>query len=204
MGKKMSTLKIVLIVCVIIITLLSVGALTIYQVNEFYVSNDPILNEITTMLYNYFEADHFPTEGELRHLNGRNLLDEITIQSSKTGSYTINKKAVHICMKDINGDYYDRNMLIYVLIHEIAHVICDEIGHTPKFHEANDELLEHATLHSIYDPSQPIILDYCSHHADSTNQPDRMLRTLPIVYFCCINGRYPQIQIYHDDDRTNY
>ena len=163
----MTPMKIILIVCVIIITLLCVGALTIYQVNEFYGTNDPVLSEITSLLHDYFSQDDFPEHGELNQLNGRNVIDEITIQSSKTGSYTINKKNVHICMRDINGDYYDRNMLIYVLIHEIAHVICDEIGHTTKFHKINDELLDHATERSIYDPSQPIPLDYCSHHADS-------------------------------------
>ena len=166
MTKRMTPIKIVLIVCVIVITLLCVGALTVYQVNEFYSTNDPVLGEISSLLHDYFEKDHFPEGGEIGQLNGRNVIDEITIQSSNGGSYTINKKAVHICMKDIKGDYYDRNMLIYVLIHEIAHVICDEIGHTPKFHRINDELLEHATKHSIYDPSQPIPLDYCSHHAD--------------------------------------
>ena len=28
-------------------------------------------------------------------------------------SYTINKRKVHLCVKDKDGDYYDDNMLIY-------------------------------------------------------------------------------------------
>ena len=33
-------------------------------------------------------------------------------------------------------------MLVYVLAHEMAHVICPNIGHTPEFHAIFDQLLE--------------------------------------------------------------
>ena len=165
MSKK-NILKIFLIISIIFITFLLIGLYVCYKVNEFYNSNDPVLNEITSMLYEYFNQKNFPTDGHLAELNDKNLLDPLSIQASKTGSYTINKKNIHICMKDKDGDYYDRNMLIYVLIHELAHVICDEIGHTEKFHEINDELLEHAIKSGVYDPTQPIPIDYCDHHKD--------------------------------------
>ena len=93
MAKRMTPIKIILIVCVIIITLLCVGALTIYQVNEFYSTNDPVLSEITSLLHDYFQKDHFPEGGELSQLNGRIVIDEIVIQASTGGSFTINKKS---------------------------------------------------------------------------------------------------------------
>ena len=54
-------------------------------------------------------------------------------------------------------------MLLYVLLHEISHVICDEVGHTEKFSEIFDAVLEEATKMKIYDPNIPIINDYCQY-----------------------------------------
>lgn len=78
-------------------------------------------------------------------------------------SYTINKQKVHLCLKDKNGDYYNENMLTYVGLHELAHVLCDEVGHTAKFYQIFDELLDKAHQMGLYDPSIPIIQDYCMH-----------------------------------------
>ena len=81
-----------------------------------------------------------------------------------TKSYTINKKKVYLCLKDENENYYPMNMLMYVAIHELAHVLCDEIGHTPKFHKIFHQLLDKAHILEIYDPNIPIIHDYCGYN----------------------------------------
>ncbi len=91
-------------------------------------------------------------------------------------SYTINKKKVHLCVKDEKGVYYDDNMLIYASLHELGHVLCDEIGHTPKYWAVFDNLLDKAsktidpiTNKPVYDPKKPINKDYCEsnyHNSD--------------------------------------
>ena len=48
-------------------------------------------------------------------------------------SYTINKEKIYLCIRDKNGQYYNQNILMYVLLHEIAHTLCPEIGHTQSF-----------------------------------------------------------------------
>jgi hypothetical protein len=78
-------------------------------------------------------------------------------------SYTINKTYVHICKKDKHGKLYARNQLVLVLLHEIAHALCDEVGHTDKFNRILDDLLEKASKKGIYDPSIPNIPDYCEY-----------------------------------------
>jgi hypothetical protein len=78
-------------------------------------------------------------------------------------SYTINKKYVHICLYDKNKELYHKNQLMLVLLHEISHALCDEIGHTEKFNNILEELLTLAELHGIYDPSIPTIPDYCEY-----------------------------------------
>ena len=82
--------------------------------------------------------------------------------SGSNKSFTINKREIYLCLKDKNGNYYDDNMLIYVLLHELAHVKCDEIGHTEKFKEIFKLLLQKAEVAGIYNPFQPPIDDYCN------------------------------------------
>ena len=47
---------------------------------------------------------------------------------------------------------------------ELSHVICDEIGHTAKFHRIFRDLLELAEQKNIYDSSIPIVKNYCGHN----------------------------------------
>ena len=54
-------------------------------------------------------------------------------------------------------------MLIYVALHEVAHVLCDEVGHTQKFHSIFEDLLKKATEMGIYNPSIPLIQNYCEY-----------------------------------------
>lgn len=122
------------------------GYFIYHQITEHYAQMDPMLQKIQshiTPLHPIVESVHF-YEGKK--------------------SYTINKQKIYLCLKDENQEYYDFNMLIYVAIHEIAHVLCDDIGHTSKFHKIFDELLKKAADLDLYDPSKPIILNYCGHH----------------------------------------
>lgn len=49
-------------------------------------------------------------------------------------SYTINKgDEIIFCLRNTNKDLHDINLLMYVAIHEIAHVACPEQGHTDLF-----------------------------------------------------------------------
>ena len=78
-------------------------------------------------------------------------------------SYTINKEDIYICTRDENGKMYDINTLVFVSLHEVAHYKCPEIGHTPLFHQIHEELLRKATKLGIYNPSVPMIRNYCGH-----------------------------------------
>lgn len=77
-------------------------------------------------------------------------------------SYTLDKKYVFLCKKDKKtGEQYHRNQLVLVLIHEISHALCDEIGHTPKFDMIFEDLLDKATIKGIYNPDIPNVEGYC-------------------------------------------
>lgn len=76
-------------------------------------------------------------------------------------SYTINKKRIYLCLKDLEGVYYDQNMLMYVALHELAHCLCEEVGHTRRFHEVFSVLLHRAHDVGVYDRFVSPIPQYC-------------------------------------------
>ena len=77
-------------------------------------------------------------------------------------SYTIDKKYVFLCKRDKKtGEQYHNNQLVLVLIHEISHALCDEVGHTPKFEAIFEDLLEKASTAGVYDDSIPHVEGYC-------------------------------------------
>ena len=83
-------------------------------------------------------------------------------------SFTIDKKVSYICLKDANGSYYQDNMLVYVILHELAHVLCDEVRppneeHTPKWEAIFKELLARAEAGGVYNSKIPILSDYCGY-----------------------------------------
>ena len=54
-------------------------------------------------------------------------------------------------------------MLMYVLAHEVSHALSDSVGHTEEFHNIFNDLLNIAVKKGIYDPTIPVITDYCEY-----------------------------------------
>ena len=72
-------------------------------------------------------------------------------------AYTINKgEAMYFCLrkdgKDDGEINSDMNTLVYVAIHEMAHVVTKTIGHTAEFWENQERLLKYASQCEIYTP----------------------------------------------------
>lgn len=67
-------------------------------------------------------------------------------------SYSVNKgEELHMCIRSKQSDkFHSINELIYVAIHEIAHIGCPEIGHTKLFFDINVFLLKQAMEFNIY------------------------------------------------------
>lgn len=117
------------------------------------------------------------------YLNSQNyLLDEIRVifynidpkyaaipLREGDSSHTENKEVITLCLKNPNtGKYYDMNVLTYVALHELAHVITRDgdpnDSHCAKFQENFNKLLKIAEEKGSYDPSKPIPEDYCKKH----------------------------------------
>lgn len=72
----------------------------------------------------------------------------------KYTSYTVNKgERIVFCLRfKVINTIHDINTLMYVVIHELAHIGCPEYGHTPLFKEIFKFLLIESSKIGIYTP----------------------------------------------------
>ena len=77
-----------------------------------------------------------------------------TPEDEKFTSYTINKgEKIVFCLRcKVFDNIHDINTLMYVVIHELAHVGCPEFGHTPLFKQIFKFLLIQSNNINIYKP----------------------------------------------------
>ncbi len=77
-------------------------------------------------------------------------------------AYTDNKTVITLCLADPDtGEPYDDNTIMFVALHELAHVITTAIGHGREFRKNFANLLARAANHGFYNPSKPIVATYC-------------------------------------------
>jgi hypothetical protein len=66
-------------------------------------------------------------------------------------SYSINKgERVVVCLRNKDNSFADRNVVMYVAIHELAHIMTSEVGHTAAFWNNFRRLLQVAVSERIY------------------------------------------------------
>jgi hypothetical protein len=147
--KKFCKKNALLIILLTIISIIIIIYWVDYTVKENMLQSDPKLYELKKTL-----KDIHPIVKDVKLYKGQK-------------SYTINKQKIYICLFDENGEYYPINMLIYVFLHELAHLLNKEdTGHTEKFHEIFQELIYKAHSLGLYNPSIPPIENYCIHNKE--------------------------------------
>jgi hypothetical protein len=87
-------------------------------------------------------------------------------------AYSVNKgEELSLCIRDKGSEkFIDDNTVIFVAIHELAHIMTPETGHTPLFWDNMKFLLEQASSQGIYMPvdySQSPV-EYCGMDINST------------------------------------
>jgi hypothetical protein len=84
-------------------------------------------------------------------------------------SYTVHKARIVLCLRQKGGAFVPKNVIMYVAIHELAHIMTPQLGHKPEFWENNRRLLKCAEKMGVYLPHdfanapQP----YCGIHITS-------------------------------------
>ena len=89
----------------------------------------------------------------LQKFNHKNISE--TVKGSKHTSYSINKgEKIVMCLRsrDEKEELQDINILMFVAIHEMAHVMTKSIGHTDEFWSNFKKLLKQSIDIGIYTP----------------------------------------------------
>ena len=87
-------------------------------------------------------------------------------------AYSVNKgEELSLCIREKDTEkFIDDNTIIFVAIHELAHIMTPETGHTPLFWDNMKYLLEKASSQGIYMPinysESPV--EYCGMDINST------------------------------------
>jgi hypothetical protein len=125
------------------------------------------INADLVRLVRYMHAKHGTSNDDARSLYQNfnpNAVSEGSPESGYT-SMTINKgEKVILCLRQTNKQFVSKNVVMYVAIHELAHIMTfKEKGHPPKFWENFKLLLSEAIDLGIYTKvdfgSKPA--DYC-------------------------------------------
>jgi len=108
---------------------------------------------------------------KLKKSFNRNSITE-NIPGSLYAAYSVNKgEELSICIRDKKTEeFIDNNTLMFVCIHELSHIMSDDIGHTTEFWDNMKYLLLEAEKVGLYQPvdysSYP--KEYCGELIDST------------------------------------
>lgn len=101
-----------------------------------------------------------------------NVIIKETPETSSYTSYSVNKgQELYLCIRSKKtNEIHDINDLLYVAIHEIAHIGCPEIGHTNLFFKINFYLLKKAVEFNLYkfDDYNNIPREYCGINLNNT------------------------------------
>lgn len=87
-----------------------------------------------------------------RNFNSRNIIENEP--GGKFTAYSVNKgEQLALCLRNVKDNtFIDMNLILFVAIHEIAHVMTDEVGHTDKFWANMRYLLEQGNSIGVYTP----------------------------------------------------
>lgn len=139
MRGKQRTIIVLLVVCLVVL-----GAYALSTTSDYSSHDHPILDNVRSN-FSILNPDY--AKIPLRYGDS---------------AYTENKKVITLCLQDPDsGVYYDMNTIMYVALHELAHVISKSHGHNDEFKMNFAKLLKQGTEAGIYDPSRPIPRSYC-------------------------------------------
>jgi hypothetical protein len=99
-------------------------------------------------------AAKFPRDDGARQLLANYNPDALSEGGVEAGftSYSVNKgERIVMCLRQAHTNaFVDENTIRYVAVHELGHLMTDEVGHTPKFWANFKRILQEAVALRIY------------------------------------------------------
>jgi len=78
----------------------------------------------------------FPGDAAVARLDANYNPEALSEGGTEVGytSYSVNKgEKIVMCLRQPDNTFVEENVLVYVAVHELGHLMTDEIGHTPVF-----------------------------------------------------------------------
>ncbi len=113
--------------------------------------NIKIINFIDKLLKKYKSKDNFNSILRIKNKYNSDNISE-SIKHSKNTSYSVNKgEKIVLCIRQKENDIFvDDNTMIFVILHELGHIMSKSIGHTEEFWDNFRFLLKEAEEMGIY------------------------------------------------------
>lgn len=139
----------------VVVILLFSKFINLIQNERFFIEPDPIMNDYIAKIKNIL----------LNISDG--ILTDIDIRAGSE-SATFEKKTIYLCLKDPNtGEFYNFQILLYVAIHELAHLMSTSFSstvHNDEFKQNFNILLKKAVQRGFLHGDVKIPLNYCKPH----------------------------------------
>ncbi len=113
-----------------------------------------IINKEIDRLVTYMRKHNLPDKETAERLYNRWLDCELkeTLNDLHI-AFTINKGAsIYLCLRDEEQNLQDYNVGIYIILHELAHIMSKSRDHTEEFENNFKELIKIATKINMYKP----------------------------------------------------
>ena len=129
-----------------------------------------INSNILTLIKSLDNKDNDDIDRLKNNYNANNLSE--TGKNAKYTSYSVNKgEKISICLRNNhNNQFEDLNTIMFVTIHELAHVMTESVGHEPEFWNNMSYLLHEAEKLGIYTHKEysKVPVNYCGMDINST------------------------------------
>lgn len=162
---------IIIVLVLIIIWLLDDGTKTVYKngrkfkVRRYYEYDETvqqlenIMKDLESFVH-YLTQNRVFSEAKTRTLNYKvkNLVLGERPQNEPEVGYTVNKgKEIRVCLRDENDKFIEKDVVLFIVLHEIAHIVTDSYGHTTEFWDNYKKLEKYARMHGFVKNFDPLI-----------------------------------------------
>jgi hypothetical protein len=114
-----------------------------------------VINAKINKLVDYMNLHNLPDPDTAKRLYHRWLECELkeTNSHEKSAAYTLNKSTeIRLCIRDSNGNFEDPNTSMFVVLHELAHVMSISYNHTEEFKNNFSYITHLASSLGLYKP----------------------------------------------------
>ena len=111
---------------------------------SLFTTKDSYLESMRPMIYQILLTSLIKDEISGLNIKHIDMFDNIQFRKSKDKTFTIDKQKIYIVTERISGRPYNQDTILFVLLHEVAHILSPDEHHTKTFFEIEKKLHQNA------------------------------------------------------------